>query len=48
MTGIEWQEVSSARDAHGKEHKCKKCHKATTGTFNEVTQQCFKCHMEEM
>lgn len=46
MSNVTWDEVSKAKDAMT--NKCSKCHKETTGTFNEVTQKCFQCHMEEL
>lgn len=43
-----WQEVEQASGVDSEvPRKCRKCKKFTTGTFNEVTQKCFKCHMEE-
>lgn len=47
MSNFEWEEVSASKEAL-KGAKCSKCGGYTTGAFNEVTQQCLKCHMEEM
>jgi len=47
MSNVTRQQVIKAKPAE-KTNKCRKCHKETTGTFNEVTQKCFQCHMEEL